>query len=235
MGKLYKKSQHNYPDHELINALALKDLLGVSPAAVTKAKKAGKLDTFENSDGKECYHCTISVEQYRSKRDRRHITVATTGQRQAGFDNELAQAVAHKPKFDMPIASLAGAGFDFGEAMADAADLETSKAQKEFNLARLAKMKADEMEGKLVSKQQCAITVYQLAANVQDKIMTIYSWLAPEIAGLFKDRAEKMGLTTEQQQELCGDADHIIGEKIRRSCLNALKDIASKTVENILE
>lgn len=235
MGKYYKKSQHTYHDHELINAISLADLIGVSPAAITKAKKAGKLDSFENSDGKECYHATMAVEQYRAKRDRRHVTVATTGQRQAGFDNEMAQAVAHKPKFDMPIASLAGAGFDFGEAMSDVADLETSKAQKEFYLARLAKLKADEMEGKLVPKQVCANHVYQIAANVQDKIMNIYNVLAPEIVGYFEKRGDEIGLNADQVAALKDDAQHHIGELIRRSCLGVLRDIAAKNVDNILD
>ena len=239
MGKFYRKSQHSYQDSELVNALRLAELLGVSPAAITKAKKAGKLDTFETSMGKECYFPDLAIDQYRSKKDRRHVTVATKGQLAAGFSNEMAQAVAHKPRFDVPNAEALGTAFDLGDQMQevfnDVADLETSKAQKEFYLARLAKLKVDQSEGRLVDKQAAAIAVYQIAANVQDKIMTIYSWLAPEIVGLFKDRAEKMGLTAEQVQTLGADAEHMVGEKIRRSCLTALKDLAAKTQDNILE
>lgn len=238
MGKFYRKSQHNYSDDQLSNALAVADAVGVSPAAITKAKKAGKFDTFENSQGKECFVLSLAVDQYRSKRDRRHVTVATIGQKASGFTNEMAQAVAHKPKFDNPGLlenPFEGAGFDFGEAMADVADLETSKAQKEFYLARLAKLKADEMEGKLVPKQVCANHVYQIAANVQDKIMNIYNVLAPEIVGFFEKKADEIGLNDEQKTALKDNAQHHIGELIRRSCLGVLRDIAAKNVNNILD
>lgn len=235
MGKFYRKSQHNYLDYELGTALKLADVLGRSPAAITKAKKAGKLDTFENSEGKEMYHIATAVDQFRSKIDRRHVTVATIGQKRAGFSNEMAQSVAHDPKYDNPDEVINDRVLDFGEAMEECNRLEVSKAQKEYNLARLAKLKADELEGKLVPKQECANRVYQLAANVQDKLMNIYNALAPEIVGYFSKRAAEIGIDAEKISALETDAAHSVGEMIRRSCLSSLREIAEKTKENILD
>lgn len=239
---LYRRSQHSYPDRELITALRLADLCGVSCAAITKAKKHGRLDTFESSKGKELYHEVLSPQQFHATRDRRHVTTATVGQKAAGFDDEMAQAVAHRPEFDNPGSKRAPLPvsadvqtLDFGLAMQETMDLATAKSVKEANLARLAKLKADEMEGRLVPKQQCAIAVYQLGANVQDKMMTMYSRLSPEICGYFKDRCAKVGVDAEKVLQIFDESEHAVGEMIRKSCLASLKDLASKTVENILD
>ena len=34
---------------------------------------------------------------------------------------------------------------------------------------------------------------------------------------------------------ITGDADHYVGEKIRKACLAALRDLTEKTEENILD
>lgn len=236
----YKRTQHAYPDSDLILGSDLKIILGVSATAVSKAKASGRLDTFENSKGKECFHREISPKQFFNKRDRRHITTPTRAQAASGFDNMTAQAVAHRKEFDvgfgMPIPGVSDAEpLDFGEALAEKADLETSNAEKAFYQARLMKLKAAEMEGRLVPKQQAAIVAYQLGANIQDKIMTIYSRLAPEIVGYFKEQMTNSGIPNEKIIEITGDADHCVGEKIRKACLAALRDLTEKTEENILD
>lgn len=238
----YRRSQHSYPDRELINALKLAELCGVSCAAITKAKKKGRIDTFENSKGKELYHEVQSPQQYHATRDRRHITTATVGQKAAGFDDLTAQALAYRPEFDNPqerkVPSPVTAGVqavDFGLVMQDKVDFAQAQASKVLYQARLAKLKADEMEGKLVPKQQCAINVYQLGANVQDKIMTMYSRLSPEICGYFKDRCAKVGVAMDKILQIFDESEHAVGEMIRKACLTSLKDLASKTVDNILD
>lgn len=236
----YRHSQHAYPDGDLILGSDLSKIVGVSAVAISKAKQSGRLDTFENSKGKECYHRELSPKQFFQKRDRRHITMPTRSQMAAGFDNMTAQAVAHRKEFDVgfgsPVHGVSDSGpLDFGEALAERADLETSKAEKEFYQARLMKLKAAEMEGRLVPKQQAATVAYQLGANVQDKIMTIYSRLAPEIVGYFKEEMTNAGITAEKISEITGDADHSVGEMIRKSCLAALRDLTEKTEENILD
>lgn len=237
----YKHSQHAYPDGDLILGSDLSKIIGVSAVAISKAKQNGRLDTFENSKGKECFHREISPKQFFKKRDRRHITTPTRAQMASGFDNMTAQAVAHRQEFDvglgLPIPGVSDSAdpFDLGEALAERADLKTSNAQKAFYQARLMKLKADEMEGRLVPKQQAAIAAYQLGANIQDKIMTIYSRLAPEIVGYFKEQMTKAGISSENIASITGDADHYVGEKIRKACLTALRDLTEKTEENILD
>lgn len=237
----YKHSQHAYPDGDLISGSDLSKIIGVSAVAISKAKQNGRLDTFENSKGKECFHREISPKQFFKKRDRRHITTPTRAQMASGFDNMTAQAVAHRQEFDvglgLPIPGVNDSAdpFDLGEALAERADLKTSNAQKAFYQARLMKLKADEMEGRLVPKQQAAIAAYQLGANIQDKIMTIYSRLAPEIVGYFKEQMTKAGISSENIASITGDADHYVGEKIRKACLTALRDLTEKTEENILD
>ena len=230
----YPRSKHSYPDADLVNATALKAHLGVSAAAITKATYSGRLDTYENSKGKRCYHRILGIQQFRDNRDRRHVTTATQAQRRAGFDNLTAQAVAHEAEFDMP-AEAVGEMADFDDATLKRGDLAVSKAEKEFQMARLAKLKADEMEGRLVDKAKVAIKVYQIGANVQDKIMTIYSWLAPEIVGYFRELMSSSGMENQKVVDLTVDSAHEIGEKIRHACMQALKDLTDKNEENILD
>lgn len=237
----YRRKEHCYKDSDLIKGTELKNILGVSNVAVTKAKKNGRVDTFENSKGKECFHRIFSVKQYTETKDRRHITGPTRAQIASGFDNLTAQAVAHRKEFDAGLVPKAVAGannidpFNIGDVLAERADLETSKAQKEFYQARLMKLKADEMEGRLVPKQQAAIAVYQLGANIQDKIMTIYSSLAPEIVGYFKELMNENEIDKSKILRITENSVHHVGESIRQACLNALRDLTNKTQDDILD
>ena len=236
----YKITQHSYKDSELITAKELSVICGVSAPAISKARDSGRIDSFDNSDGKERFHRTYSPKQFFKSRDRRHVTTPTQSQMWSGFDNMAAQAVAHRPEFDSgtgqpPVIFDEDAPFDVGDVMKERVDLAQSKALKEFYQARLAKLRTAEMEGRLVPKAQAAIAAYQLGANIQDKIMTIYSWLAPEIVGYFKDQMNKVGISTDLMLAATSDADHYVGEKIRKACLTALKDLTEKTEENILD
>lgn len=236
----YKNTQHSYNDADLITAKDLSRICGVSAPAISKAKDSNRIDSFDNSEGKERFHRTYSAKQFFKSRDRRHVTTPTQAQMRSGFDNMTAQAVAHRPEFDSgddvpPVLLDEDAPFDLGDAIKERVDLTQSKALKEFYQARYAKLRTDEMENRLVPKAQAAIAAYQLGANVQDKIMTIYSWLAPEIVGYFKEQMAKSGVTADVILVVTGDADHYIGEKIRKACLTALKDLTEKTEENILD
>ena len=151
-----------------------------------------------------------------------------------GFDNLTAQAVAHNAEYDMPSESVSEM-VDIDDAVLKRGDLAVSKAEKEFQMARLAKLKADEMEGRLVDKAKVAIKVYQIGADVQDKIMTVYSWLAPEIVGYFRDLMVSSGMENQKVVDLTVDSAHEIGEKIRKACLKALKDLTEKKEEDILD
>ena len=85
---------HSYGDSELVTGSVLAKQLGVSDMAVSKAKMSNRIDTFDDSKGRERYHPIVSAQQFRASRDRRHVTTATKGQRAAGLDDLAAQAVA---------------------------------------------------------------------------------------------------------------------------------------------
>ncbi len=233
-------SQHSYKDSELISARELSRIVGVSCAAITKAKLSNRIDSYDNNKGRECFHRVNSPKQFLTSRDRRHVTTPTQAQMASGFDNLTAQAVAHRPEYDTglntPPVFLDDSGFtSIGDAMHERVDLAQSKAIKEFYESQLKKLRCAEMEGRLVPKQQAAIAVYQLGANIQDKIMTIYSWLAPEIVGYFKDQMGKAGVSIDVVTAVVADANHYVGEKIRKACVTALKDLTEKTEDNILD
>lgn len=231
----YPRSKHSYPDSDLINATALRAYLDVSAPAISKATTNGRLDTYENSKGKRMYHRILSVRQFRENRDRRHVTTPTQGQKRMGFDNLTAQAVAHDSSFDIPDESLLGDSASLEDALVKRDGLAVAKQEKEVQLARLAKLKADELEGRLVDKAKVAIKVYQIGANVQEKIMTVYSWLAPEIVGYFRNLMVASGIENQKVIDLTADSSHEIGEKIRKACLQALKDLTDKKEDNILD
>ena len=231
----YPRSKHSYPDSDLINATALRAYLDVSAPAISKATTNGRLDTYENSKGKRMYHRILSVRQFRENRDRRHVTTPTQGQKRMGFDNLTAQAVAHDSSFDIPDESLLGDSASLDDALVKRDGLAVAKQEKEVQLARLAKLKADELEGRLVDKAKVAIKVYQIGANVQEKIMTVYSWLAPEIVGYFRNLMVASGIENQKVIDLTADSSHEIGEKIRKACLQALKDLTDKKEDDILD
>lgn len=231
----YPRSKHSYPDSDLINATALRAYLDVSAPAISKATTNGRLDTYENSKGKRMYHRILSVRQFRENRDRRHVTTPTQGQKRMGFDNLTAQAVAHDSSFDIPDENLLEDSAAIEDALVKRDELAVAKHEKEKQLARLARLKADEMEGRLVDKAKVAIKVYQIGANVQEKIMTFYSWLAPEIVGYFRNLMVSSGIENQKVIDLTADSSHEIGEKIRRACLQALKDLTEKNKDTILD
>jgi hypothetical protein len=181
------------------------------------------------------YHRILSVRQFRENRDRRHVTTPTQGQKRMGFDNLTAQAVAHDSSFDIPDENLLEDSAAIEDALVKRDELAVAKQEKEKQLARLARLKADEMEGRLVDKAKVAIKVYQIGANVQEKIMTVYSWLAPEIVGYFRNLMVSSGIENQKVIDLTADSSHEIGEKIRRACLQALKDLTEKNEETILD
>lgn len=236
----YKNTQHSYKDDDLVTAKELSRICGVSPPAISKARDSNRIDSFDNSEGKERFHRSYSAKQFFKSRDRRHVTTPTQAQMRSGFDNMTAQAVAHRPEFDSgddvpPVLLDEDAPFDLGDALKERVDLAQSKALKEHYQAQYAKLRTQEMEGRLVPKAQAAIAAYQLGANIQDKIMTIYSWLAPEIVGYFKEQMAKAGVSSDMILAATGDSDHYVGEKIRKACLTALKDLTEKTEQNILD
>jgi hypothetical protein len=235
----YERSRHSFLDDELITGAQLADQIGVSGAAISKATKKGRLDTFRNSKGEKCYHKVVSAQQFTLKKDRSKITTPTRGQKSAGYDNIDAQAMAHvleneNPQAPRPV-SAPIQGVDLGGVMQERQQLEVSKAEKEFHLARAAKFKADEMEGRLVDKQSVYLKTYQMFAIVQEKVLNMYVQLAPKICGLIQEQLGEAGVDSEKQRVAMKDAVHDVGEIIRKESIVLLKAFSEKTPENFLD
>ena len=235
----YERSRHSFLDEELITGAQLADQIGVSGAAISKATKKGRLDTFRNSKGEKCYHKVVSAQQFTLKKDRSKITTPTRGQKSAGYDNIDAQAMAHvleneNPQAPRPV-SAPIQGVDLGGVMQERQQLEVSKAEKEFHLARAAKFKADEMEGRLVDKQSVYLKTYQMFAIVQEKVLNMYVQLAPKICGHVQEQLGEAGVDSEKQRVAMKDAVHDVGEIIRKESIGLLKAFSEKTPENFLD
>ena len=235
----FERSRHSFLDEELITGAQLADQIGVSGAAISKATKKGRLDTFRNSKGEKCYHKVVSAQQFTLKKDRSKITTPTRGQKSAGYDNIDAQAMAHvleneNPQAPKPV-SAPIQGVDLGGVMQERQQLEVSKAEKEFHLARAAKFKADEMEGRLVDKQSVYLKTYQMFAIVQEKVLNMYVQLAPKICGLIQEQLGEAGVDSEKQRVAMKDAVHDVGEIIRKESIGLLKAFSEKTPENFLD
>lgn len=235
----FDRSKHSYLDDELITGAQLAKQLGVSGAAVSKATAKGRLDTFRNSRGEKCYHKVVSAQQFMLKKDRSKVTTPTRGQIAAGYDNIDAQATAHiigneNPQAPKPV-SAPVQGIDFGAAMQERQELEVSKAEKEFHMARLAKLKADEMEGRLVDKQTVFLKAYQMGAVIQEKVMNMYVQLAPKICGMLQEQLSSANIEPEKLRIAMKDSNHEIGEIIRKESIAVLKDLSERKAENFLD
>ena len=235
----YQRHQHSYTDEELETGAQFAKQIGVSGAAVSKATAKGRLDTFRNSRGEKCYHKVVSAQQWTLKKNRSKVTTPTRGQMAAGYDNLDAQAMAHvlgneNPQAPKPV-SAPVQGIDFGVAIQERQELEVSRAEKEFHMARLAKLKADEMEGRLVDKQTVFLKAYQMGAMIQEKVMNMYVQLAPKICGHLQEQLGKADIEVEKLRIAMKDSNHEIGELIRKESINVLKDLSEKTPENFFE
>lgn len=232
----YARHQHSYSDDELCSGAQFAKQMGVSGAAVSKATSKGRLDTFRNSRGEKCYHKVLSAQQWTLKKDRSKVTTPTRGQMAAGYDNMDAQAMAHvfgneNPQAPRPV-SAPIQGMDFGSVVQERQELEVSKAEKEYHMARLAKLKADEKEGSLVDKQTVFLKGYQMGAMIQEKVMNMYVQLAPKICGHLQEQLANAGIEPEKLRLAMRDSNHEIGEIIRKESIIVLKDLSERTVDD---
>jgi hypothetical protein len=223
---LVKKENHNYQDDELINKAELAKLCGVTEPAIVHAAANGRITAYERRNKKfPGFLKEEAVRDFFKSRDRRKVTRATVGQRENGLSDFAAQAVAHKADAD---------GARSSSVEDDVHDLAVAKADKEFHQARLAKLRADELEGKLVDKTLCFQRAYSIGTMIQDRLLNLYAPLAPEIVGMFSDAMDANGVDKVVKAKTLDGLIHSVGEKIRAALSDALKDLSDKTEKNIL-
>lgn len=200
--------------------------------AISKAKQSSRIDTFDDSKGREKFHSIVSAQQFRAKKDRRHVTTPTIGQKAAGMDELAVQATAHDPNFDVPRGKFGeplprkapAETFDFGAELVERKDLEISRAEKEYQLSRLAKLKADAAEGKLVDKAIAFNKIYSIASSAQEKIVSNFITLAPKIIGTLTESLVAAGFEETKVRLVAKDLEHTVGEMIRKENLNSLRN-----------
>lgn len=235
----YERHQHSFLDDELVTGAQIAKIIGVSGAAISKATAKGRLDTFKNSRGEKCYHKVVSPQQWTLKKDRSKVTTPTRAQIAAGYDNIDAQATAHQfgnenPQAPKPV-SAPIQGVDLGSVIQERQEFEVSRAEREFHQARLAKFKADEMEGRLVDKQTVFLRAYQMGAVIQERVLNMYVQLAPKICGVIQEELSASGIGADKLRIAMKDSNHEIGEIIRKESIAVLKELSEKTVENFLD
>ena len=215
----YKFGEHHYKDSELINGHDLADKLGVSPSAITKALKKGRLDTFENSKGKKRFHRTASADQFLGNRNVALVSTATRAQKAMGITDAEAKALA------VPLISK-----DTGITAQDVYDYAEARAENEFHKARLAKLKADELEGNLVDKIKASQKVYELASSVKDRLLAIHLKIASACMSPIERALCDAGIQDDVARNALsiGKIEQTIGEVCRKQIIDSLRDIISK-------
>jgi len=225
---LYDRMHHDFKDEDLISGSKLAEILGVSPAAISKARFAGRLDTWLNSKGRECYHKVISPKQFLSSRNLSKVTGPTRSQKASGIDGFGAQLESNSLNFDPDkVRASEQESFDYADA----------RAERETHQARLMKLKADEAEGKLVNKDEAGQKVYALASSVKDRMMAIHLKIAPIVVSNLEQSMIASGMKVEDARRIlsAGKLDAIVGETIRKHVIEAMHDILEKTAKTILE
>lgn len=239
------RKEHGFKDAELCNGSTLANILGVSPMAVSKATKSGRIDTFEDSNGKPKFHRELSAEQFLTKKDRSQVRTPTRAQRASGMTNSQAQAVARVVGAENPEGGLMERTRQRIQQNVETMsnwksmfqdldfDLETSRAVKETQMARLASLKADEKDGTLVDKHLVFQKNYQATNEVQEKLTSLYAKIAPVIVGDFMDAVISAGVSADLLNDIKNTLEHTCGERIRVAIIETLRELTDKMMSEV--
>ena len=222
----YGIGKHNFKDSELVQASAVAHALGVTDAAVSKAKKIGRISTFENSKGKAMYHLETAKREFYANRNPSKVTTATNGQKAAGLTDFEARLSAKKNFGDDGEPLSDSEVFDFGK----------ERAAREHFAAEMAKIKTDEMKGLLVDKSKASQKVYELASSVKDRLLSIHLKVASSCMAPLETALTDSGISADTVRNALsiGHIEKIIGEVVRKNVIDSLRDIISKEQENFV-
>lgn len=254
----YKRTEHPYPDHELLGYRPVAALLGVSKTTIERALERGRIDQFEDSKGIPRFHQVVTPQQFHANKATNMVSTPTRGQAAAGMDRMAAQAVAHLPLTNpgaapMPPKYRAKQTATLGPASADGWDptkgpldmttpdkekreLAVSRAEKERFQGRLIQLKVMEKEGTLVDKQAFYQKSYTLAASIKDQLNGLPPQTAPQVVAAIEEAMAVAGIPTIQAREILAKSnmEHIVREQIRTGITRALRDLTSKPMEELI-
>lgn len=216
----YPVGTHNIADADLVSATIVAHALGVTDAAVSKAKRIGRISTFENSKGKPLFHLETTKREWYANRNPSKVTTATNGQKAVGLTDFEARLSAKKNFGDDGSPLPDSEVFDFGK----------ERAAREHFAAELAKIKTDEMKGMLVDKSKASQKVYELASSVKDRLLSIHLKVASAMMAPLDNALIDAGLTADVVRNALsiGQVEKVIGEVVRKNVIDSLRDIISK-------
>ncbi|MBO5916967.1 MAG: hypothetical protein J6Q25_08660 [Bacteroidales bacterium] len=222
----YPVGTHNIADADLVSATIVAHALGVTDAAVSKAKRIGRISTFENTKGKPLFHLETTKREWYANRNPSKVTTATNGQKAVGLTDFEARLSAKKNFGDDGSPLPDSEVFDFGK----------ERAAREHFAAEMAKIKTDEMKGMLVDKLKASQKVYELASSVKDRLLSIHLKVASAVMAPLENALIDAGLTADVVRNALsiGQVEKVIGEVVRKNVIDSLRDIISKEQDNFV-
>ena len=216
----YPVGTHNIADVDLVPATIIAHALGVTDAAVSKAKRIGRISTFENTKGKPLFHLETTKREWYANRNPSKVTTATNGQKAVGLTDFEARLSAKKNFGDDGSPLPDSEVFDFGK----------ERAAREHFAAEMAKIKTDEMKGMLVDKLKASQKVYELASSVKDRLLSIHLKVASAVMAPLENALIDTGLASDVVRNALsiGHVEKVIGEVVRKNVIDSLRDIISK-------
>lgn len=216
----YPFGAHNIPESDLVSASTIAHALGVTDAAVSKAKRIGRISTFENSRGKQLFHLETTKREWFANRNPSKVTTATNGQKAVGLTDFEARLSAKKNFGDDGAPLPDSEVFDFGK----------ERAAREHFAAEMAKIKTDEMKGMLVDKLKASQKVYELASSVKDRLLSIHLKVASAVMAPLESSLIDAGIASDVVRNALsiGHVEKVIGEVVRKNVIDSLRDIISK-------
>lgn len=224
----YRIGQHSYSDGELIAGKEFAEKIGVTGAAVSKASGGDhpRVDTYENSKGRRCFHLQSGREQFFKNRNPSKVTTATNGQKAMGLTNFGARMVAQQKQ------GLTKEAVNSGMAPREMTDEEAydfaeSRAKREHFAADMAEMKAAEAAGKLVDKAAAGAKVSELANSIKDRLLALHIKVASAVIGPLEKTLVEGGISSEDARVIISNShiESVIGEAIRKEIVSACRDI----------
>ena len=222
----YAVGTHNIADADLVSAAPVAHALGVTDAAFSKAKRIGRISTFENSRGKQLFHLETTRREWYANRNPSKVTTATNGQKAVGLTDFEARLSAKKNFGDDGAPLPDSEVFDFGK----------ERAAREHFAAEMAKIKTDEMKGMLVDKLKASQKVYELASSVTDRLLSIHLKVASAVMAPLESSLIDAGIASDVVRNALsiGHVEKVIGEVVRKNVIDSLRDIISKEQDKFI-
>ena len=103
--------------------------------------------------------------------------------------------------------TASGVGLDLVPAAAAVPSAPSARSERELHQARLAKVKADEAEGRLLRRADVELRIFEVLRRLRDELLAMPASLAPTLARLTDEREIEAHLNRELEARLARTAD----------------------------